>query len=38
LALVAAPLAASVIGVRLNLMAPRSPAQRLTAAGNVNAR
>jgi predicted MFS family arabinose efflux permease len=38
LALVAAPLAASVIGVRLNLMAPRSPAQRLTAAGTVNAR
>jgi predicted MFS family arabinose efflux permease len=38
LALVAAPLAASVIGVRLSLMAPRSPAQRLTAAGNVNAR
>lgn len=34
LALVAAPLAASAIGVRLNLMVPRLPEPRLTAAGN----
>ena len=32
LALVAAPLAACAIGVRLNLMVPRSPEQELTAA------
>jgi hypothetical protein len=32
LALVPAPLAASAIGVRLNLMAPRFPEQGLTAA------
>ena len=34
LALVAAPLAASAIGVRLNLMLPRSPEQVPTTAGN----
>jgi predicted MFS family arabinose efflux permease len=34
LALVAAPLAACAIGVRLNLMVPRSPEQALTAARN----
>jgi hypothetical protein len=34
LALVAAPLAACAIGVRLNLMVPRSPEQGLTAARN----
>ena len=34
LALVAAPLAACAVGVRLNLMVPRSPEQGLTAARN----
>jgi len=34
LALVAAPLAAGAIGVRLNLMVPRAPVQGLTSAGN----
>jgi MFS family permease len=34
LALVAAPLAAGALGVRLNLMIPRSPEQRLAAASN----
>ena len=34
LALVAAPLAACAIGLRLNLMVPRPPEQGLTAAGN----
>jgi hypothetical protein len=34
LAVVAAPLAACAIGVRLNLMVPRSPEQGLTAARN----
>jgi hypothetical protein len=34
LALVAAPLAAGAIGVRLNLMVPPAPKQELTAAGN----
>jgi predicted MFS family arabinose efflux permease len=34
LTLVAAPLAACAIGVRLNLMVPRRPEQELTAAGN----
>jgi hypothetical protein len=34
LALVAAPLAACAIGLRLNLMVPRPPEQGLTASGN----